>query len=254
MSNRPARISELVEFSYTHHDLSLCPITLSGVPDLNSSRERDGNRSSVSSEGFCENDADADILNESGVLIGPALQVSSGDTDSQEGGGSDSASSSEASTNISRIVEDSCKKGRAGPSSMSLRNSHLKSMVSAESQSEDSDKNYRKKTGASKMCIDFSTIPSGGVSSVMDDIGCFSDLSTTTSNITSPPNTSRSFLNTSTSKSATSFLMSTPSSASLSQRMLQLQPPSLSLSSVSQQEVLDADSDVSGKCCMPFPG
>jgi hypothetical protein len=47
--------------------------------------------------------------------------------------------------------------------------------------------------------------------------------------------------------------MSTPSSTSLSQRKLQLQSPSLSSPSVSQPEVLDADSDVSGKCYVPFP-
>lgn len=252
MSKRPARISELVEFSYTHHDLSLSPITLSGVPDLNNSRDRDGNRSSVSSEGFCENDADTDILNESGVLMGPTLQVSSGDTDSQEGGGSDSASSSGASTSIGRIVEDPCKKQRAGPGPISVRSTHLKSMASAESQSEDSDSNYRRKASGSKMCMDFNNIPSGGVSSVMD-IGCFSDLSNNTSNVIPSPDTSRSFLNTGTSKSATNFLMSTPSSTSLSQRKLQLQSPSLSSPSVSQPEVLDADSDVSGKCYVPFP-
>jgi hypothetical protein len=252
MSKRPARICELVEFSYTHHDLSLSPITLSGVPDLNSSRDRDGNRSSVSSEGFCENDADTDILNESGVLMGPTLQVSGGDTDSQEGGGSDSASSSGASTSIGRIVDDPCKKQRSGPSSMALRNTHIKSMAGAESQSEDSDNNYRRKTGASKICMDFNTIPSGGVSSVMDDIGCFSDLSTNTSNIIPPPDSSRSFLNAGASKSATNFLTSTPSSSSSSQRKLQLQPSSLTSPSVAQPEVLDADSDVSGNFCMPF--
>lgn len=240
MSKRPARISELVEFSYTHHDLSLSPITLSGVPDLSSNRDRDGNRSSVSSEGFCENDADTDILNESGVLMGPTLQVSSGDTDSQEGGGSDSASSSGASTSIGRIMEDPCKKPRAGSGSVSVRNSLLKSMASTESQSEDSDSNYRRKIGGNKMCMNFNTIPPGGVPSVLDDIGCFCDPS---------PDTSRSFLNARTSKSAsTNFRMSTPqSSTSVSQRKLQLQSPSLSSPSVSQPEVLDADSDVSGK-------
>ncbi|XP_021938026.1 zinc finger SWIM domain-containing protein 8 isoform X2 [Zootermopsis nevadensis] len=239
MSKRPARISELVEFSYTHHDLSLSPITLSGVPDLSSNRDRDGNRSSVSSEGFCENDADTDILNESGVLMGPTLQVSSGDTDSQEGGGSDSASSSGASTSIGRIMEDPCKKPRAGSGSVSVRNSLLKSMASTESQSEDSDSNYRRKIGGNKMCMNFNTIPPGGVPSVLDDIGCFCDPS---------PDTSRSFLNARTSKSAsTNFRMSTPqSSTSVSQRKLQLQSPSLSSPSVSQPEVLDADSDVSG--------
>ena len=251
IGKRPARISELVEFSYTHHDLSLSPITLSGVPNLNNSRDRDGNRSSVSSEGFCENDADTDILNESGVLIGPTMQVSSGDTDSQEGGGSDSASSSGASTSIGRIVEDPCKKQRAGPVSMSLRNTLLKPVTSVESQSEDSDNNYRGKTDSSKVCMDYSTIPSGDVSSVIDDIGCFSDLSNNNSNLIPSPESSRSFLNTSASKSATNFLMSTPSSSISSQRK-QLQPSGLTSPSVSQPEVLDADSDVSGKSSVPL--
>lgn len=252
MNKRPARISELVEFSYTHHDLSLSPITLSGVPNLNSSRDRDGNRSSVSSEGFCENDADTDMLNESGVLIGPTMQVSSGDTDSQEGGGSDSASSSGASTSIGRIVDDPCKKQRAGSGSISLRNTHLKSVISAESQSEDSDNNYRGKAGSSKACVDFSTIPSGEVSTVIDDIGCFSDLSNNSSNLIPSPESSRSFLSTIASKNTTNFLMSTPSSSTPSKRKRQLQPSGLTSPSVSQPEVLDADSDVSGKHFGPF--
>lgn len=252
MGKRPTRIRELVEFSYTHHDLSLSPIALSGVSNLNSSRDRDGNRSSVSSEGFCENDADTDILNESGVLMGPTLQVSSGDTDSQEGGGSDSASSSGASTSISRIADDTHKKQRPGPSSISLRNTHLKSVASTESQSEDSDNNYRRKTGTSKMCMDFNTVPSGSVTSVMDDTGCFSDLSNNTSNLIPPPESSRS-LSTSASKSAANFLMTTSSpSSSSSQRKLQLQPSNLSSPSVSQPEVLDADSDISGKLVVNY--
>lgn len=249
MVKRPARISELVEFSYTHHDLSLSPIALSGVPNLNNSRDRDGNRSSVSSEGFCENDADTDILNESGVLIGPTMRVSSGDTDSQEGGGSDSASSSGASTSVSRIVEDPCKKQRAGAVPMLLRNTHLKPVPSAESQSEDSD--YRGKSDSSKVCMDYSTIPSGDVSSVIDDIGCFSDLGNNNTNLIPSPDSSRSFLNTSASKSATNFLVSTPSSSVSSQRK-QLQPSGLTSPSVSQPEVLDADSDVSGKSSVPL--
>ena len=226
VSKRPTRISELVEFSYSHHDLSLSPITLSGVPDLNSSRDRDGNRSSVSSEGFCENDGDADMLNESGVLMGPALQVSGGDTDSQEGGGSDSASSSGASTSIGQ-------KQRGAMSSM--RNSHLKSMASAESQSEDSDNNSRRKSGASKVCLDYTP---AGMSSVMNDIGSFSDVAANTSSDTSRPFSA--------SKSAPSFLMSTPTSSS--QRKAQLQQPAgLPTPTASPPEVLDADSDVSGE-------
>ncbi|CAG2064200.1 unnamed protein product, partial [Timema podura] len=64
-------------------------------------RNRDGNRSSVSSEGFCENDADVDILND--ALMVSSLRVDAGDTDSQEGGGSDSSSSG-TSTSIGLSV------------------------------------------------------------------------------------------------------------------------------------------------------
>lgn len=65
---------------------------------------RDGNRSSVSSEGFCESDDDSNLM-----AVGVArLTVSinrSVDSDSQEGGGSDSSSnSSTASSN--RVLED----------------------------------------------------------------------------------------------------------------------------------------------------
>jgi hypothetical protein len=42
-------------------------------------------------------------------------------------------------------------------------------------------------------------------------------------------------------------LMSTPSSSTSSKRKLQLQPSGLTSPSVSQPEVLDADSDVSGE-------
>ncbi|PSN52082.1 hypothetical protein C0J52_03900, partial [Blattella germanica] len=225
VSKRPTRISELVEFSYSHHDLSLSPITLGGVADLNSSRDRDGNRSSVSSEGFCENDADADMLNESGVLMGPTLQVSGGDTDSQEGGGSDSASSSGASTSIGQIVDDSCKKQRGITGSMSVRNTHLKSITGAESQSEDSDNNSRRKTGATKVCMDFNPIGT----SVMDSIGCFELATNGPSLLPSSSEASRSFLSNSASKSSANFLMSTPSSStatSSAQRKLQLQQTS----------------------------
>lgn len=48
---------------------------------------------SVSSEGFCENDADADLPSHS-----QAITNEQDDADSQEGGGSDSASSSDTGT------------------------------------------------------------------------------------------------------------------------------------------------------------
>lgn len=51
---------------------------------------RDGNRSSVSSEGFCENDDDVNIMRE-------ATENERFDSDSQEGGGSDSSSNSSRS-------------------------------------------------------------------------------------------------------------------------------------------------------------
>jgi hypothetical protein len=44
-------------------------------------------------------------------------------------------------------------------------------------------------------------------------------------------------------------MTATSSPSSSSQRKLQLQPSSMSSPSISQPEVLDADSDVSGKTC-----
>lgn len=64
-----------IEFSEHHHHLAA----------------RDGNRSSVSSEGFCENDDDINVLREHRSML------RSVDSDSQEGGGSDISSSSESS-------------------------------------------------------------------------------------------------------------------------------------------------------------
>lgn len=61
--------------------ISMNPMEYPPHPQLN---ERDGNRSSVSSEGFCEVDDDMNILQESRF----------NDSDSQEGGGSDSSSNS----------------------------------------------------------------------------------------------------------------------------------------------------------------
>ncbi|XP_060523765.1 zinc finger SWIM domain-containing protein 8 homolog [Cylas formicarius] len=64
--------------------MSMNPVEYPPHPHLSQLGERDGNRSSVSSEGFCEVDDDINLL-----------QVSRyNDSDSQEGGGSDSSSSS----------------------------------------------------------------------------------------------------------------------------------------------------------------
>lgn len=59
-------------------------------------RLRDGNRSSVSSEGFCESDDDSNILGEARARL-PHINCSI-DSDSQEGGGSDSSSSRSSSS------------------------------------------------------------------------------------------------------------------------------------------------------------
>ncbi|XP_043461539.1 zinc finger SWIM domain-containing protein 8 homolog isoform X1 [Leptopilina heterotoma] len=60
----------------------------------------DGNRSSDSSEGFCENDGDMNDISEPPVVLvrrGCGQINNCGDTDSQEGGGSESSSNSNAS-------------------------------------------------------------------------------------------------------------------------------------------------------------
>lgn len=72
--------------------MSLNPVDFPSHPQLEHSR--DGTRSSISSEGFCENEDDVTVLKENGVLI--AAGYKSIDSDSQEGGGSDSASNSSA--------------------------------------------------------------------------------------------------------------------------------------------------------------
>lgn len=93
------RISGLVEFSYTdrcllsHHDFpTLCPVPLASS---SSARQRDaphggggGNRSSVSSEGFCENETDADLVM---GAVGRAMGRTARDSDSQVGHGGKSA-------------------------------------------------------------------------------------------------------------------------------------------------------------------
>ncbi|XP_011305691.1 zinc finger SWIM domain-containing protein 8 isoform X1 [Fopius arisanus] len=63
----------------------------------NTSGGGDGNRSSVSSEGFCENDGDMFPLPPPVVLVRRGYGELNGDTDSQEGGGSDLSSNSNSS-------------------------------------------------------------------------------------------------------------------------------------------------------------
>lgn len=63
---------------------------------------RDGNRSSVSSEGFCENDDDINVLRE-----GRRIPLRSMDSDSQEGGGSDSGSTSSSNRDTAPSVQQS---------------------------------------------------------------------------------------------------------------------------------------------------
>lgn len=79
----------------------------------------DGNRSSVSSEGFCENDDD--ILNDS--LIGLPGMSGNVDTDSQEGGGSDTNSSSGGAN----LEGNSSSGNRSGESSQESSDSMKKS-------------------------------------------------------------------------------------------------------------------------------
>ncbi|XP_025832441.1 zinc finger SWIM domain-containing protein 8 isoform X3 [Agrilus planipennis] len=85
-----------------HHHVPRSRMTRFDFPDVMSmnpvefpshlqlERSRDGTRSSISSEGFCENEDD--VLKDSGIMLPGAYK--SIDSDSQEGGGSDSASSS----------------------------------------------------------------------------------------------------------------------------------------------------------------
>lgn len=72
--------------------MSLHPLEFSGHHPLSA---RDGNRSSVSSEGFCENDDDMNMLHDHRNIL------RSVDSDYQEGGGSDTSSSSERDTGAS---------------------------------------------------------------------------------------------------------------------------------------------------------
>ncbi|XP_032671069.1 zinc finger SWIM domain-containing protein 8 isoform X2 [Odontomachus brunneus] len=91
-SRRPLNVG-LVEFSYLDRrrlnprEFSMCSRNAGGGGD--------GNRSSVSSEGFCENDTDIPDITETQVVLvsqGCAQLTNCGDTDSQEGGGSESSS------------------------------------------------------------------------------------------------------------------------------------------------------------------
>ena len=93
-------------------NFNLCQKTYVDSEQAARKRNTDGNRSSVSSEGFCENEPDGDMMSEGdvaamvaasagrvGVGVGAGAGVAAGaeaaaETDSQEGGGSDSSTSS----------------------------------------------------------------------------------------------------------------------------------------------------------------
>ncbi|XP_024943377.1 zinc finger SWIM domain-containing protein 8 isoform X1 [Cephus cinctus] len=86
----------LVEFSY----MDRRRLNPREFPGLCSRNGGDGNRSSVSSEGFCENDVDMPDIPEPQVVLvrrGCGQLNNCGDTDSQEGGGSESSSNSNVS-------------------------------------------------------------------------------------------------------------------------------------------------------------
>ncbi|EGI60930.1 Zinc finger SWIM domain-containing protein [Acromyrmex echinatior] len=84
----------LVEFSY----LDRRRLNPREFPLCSRGGGGDGNRSSVSSEGFCENDTDIPDISESQVLRQGCAQLNNcGDTDSQEGAGSESSSNSNVS-------------------------------------------------------------------------------------------------------------------------------------------------------------
>lgn len=78
-------------------------INMQGFPTVPLGRIRDGNRSSVSSEGFCESDDDSNLLRDASNRLGSCINPSL-DSDSQEGGGSDSSSST--SSSISNTIEN----------------------------------------------------------------------------------------------------------------------------------------------------
>ena len=77
---------------------------------------RDGNRSSVSSEGFCENDDDINVLR----VTNRALH--SLDSDSQEGGGSDSGSSTSSSESCNRDIVESTQRSSNSEDSDNKKN------------------------------------------------------------------------------------------------------------------------------------
>lgn len=80
-----------IEFHHHHHHHQLSA--------------RDGNRSSVSSEGFCENDDDMNVLGEQHRNM-----LQSVDFDSQEGGGSDTSSSSDRQPSGGNSDDSDCGK------------------------------------------------------------------------------------------------------------------------------------------------
>ncbi|KAF5300151.1 hypothetical protein FQR65_LT09242 [Abscondita terminalis] len=83
--------------------MSLNPVEY--PPHRQLERSRDGTRSSISSEGFCENEDDVTVLKENDVLIDAVYK--SIDSDSQEGGGSDSASSTSLDLSPGHIQQSS---------------------------------------------------------------------------------------------------------------------------------------------------
>ncbi|KAL0280565.1 UNVERIFIED_CONTAM: hypothetical protein PYX00_001825 [Menopon gallinae] len=99
----------------------------------NSAPSRNGYRSSVSSEGFCENDADTEMPSHS-----RAIHNEQDDADSQEGGGSDSASSSDMGTIYRGGHKNGGNERRAGNSEMN-RKVHSYAMNEQSQSSEDSD-------------------------------------------------------------------------------------------------------------------
>ncbi|XP_043499064.1 zinc finger SWIM domain-containing protein 8 homolog isoform X7 [Polistes fuscatus] len=129
-SRRPLSLG-LVEFSYTDRR-RLNPREFPGLCSRGSGG--DGNRSSVSSEGFCENDTDMADISEPRLLRrrGCTRLNNCGDTDSQEGGGSESSSNSNVSL---KNVEGT--------------NKHC-SNISSESQSDSSESSNNKATNEMK--------------------------------------------------------------------------------------------------------
>ncbi|KAK6633958.1 hypothetical protein RUM44_004565 [Polyplax serrata] len=99
--------------------------------DHKSASMRNGYRSSVSSEGFCENEADADLPSHSQAIVNEQ-----DDADSQEGGGSDSASSSDTGTTCQNKTGNNDRRSVSADSNKKARNFTMKEQSQS---SEDSD-------------------------------------------------------------------------------------------------------------------